>query len=799
MSIKSDNWIRRMAREHRMIEPFEAGQVREVNGRRIVSYGTSSYGYDVRCASEFKIFTNINSTIVDPKAFDEKSFVDFAGDVCIIPPNSFALARTVEYFRIPRNVLTMCLGKCLTGDTRVVDAESGAYVPITEMRFAKSTIGLDGWNLKPARVSAFVPHGQQLVYRLRTRAGLRIRATANHPFRMLRGWVPLERLRVGDRIAVARSIPVFGKTPIPDWEAALLGLMISEGQCYTPGHSPTFTSSDPALVDLLQKSVAASGLGDVTFKGCYGYRLVNRQRRGGVPCSNKAHAWLESYGLNVRSGDKFVPQRIFTAPRRSVQLFLQALFGGDGGLYQAHGGAYLEYYSKSRRLIEDVHHLLLRFGVFSLIREKWTAIGTRACSILISDRTQIARFAEEIGFVPGCVKQQRLEAEILPLVHGQRRRHTNLDTLPKEAWSLLATASRRGGVSLNSLGVHPNAQQSVPYGAAARVAAATADSVVAPLVEGPVWDVVEEIEPGDVEEVFDISVPKLHNFVANDLIVHNSTYARCLRGDTRVALLHGTSATLEEMARGHDAGELYWGYSIGPGGGLIVTLLDAPRFIGRDALLEISLDSGDLIHATSDHMFMKRNGRMAQAHTLRPGDSLMPLYRDLVRGYEAVYQPIDGFMYPTHRLADEWNLRHEIYADTPGTHRHHVDFDRRNDVAEFRGLARYRNHKVVAIRELPGDHDVYCLTVPEAGNFALEAGIFVRNCGIIVNVTPLEPEWEGHVTLEFSNTTPLPAKIYANEGVAQMLFFESDEVCATSYRDRGGKYQGQRGVTLPKT
>jgi hypothetical protein len=110
-----------------------------------------------------------------------------------------------------------------------------------------------------------------------------------------------------------------------------------------------------------------------------------------------------------------------------------------------------------------------------------------------------------------------------------------------------------------------------------------------------------------------------------------------------------------------------------------------------------------------------------------------------------------------------------------------------------------RNHKVVSVRELAGDHDVYCLTVPEAGNFALEAGVFVRNCGVIVNVTPLEPEWEGHVTLEFSNTTPLPAKIYANEGVAQMLFFESDEVCSTSYRDRGGKYLGQKGVTLPKT
>jgi dCTP deaminase len=111
MSIKSDNWIRRMALEHRMIEPFAPEQVRQRGEERIVSYGTSSYGYDVRCANEFKIFTNINSTIVDPKKFDEKSFVDLVADVCIVPPNSFALARTVEYFRIPRNVLTVCLGK----------------------------------------------------------------------------------------------------------------------------------------------------------------------------------------------------------------------------------------------------------------------------------------------------------------------------------------------------------------------------------------------------------------------------------------------------------------------------------------------------------------------------------------------------------------------------------------------------------------------------------------------------------------------------------------------------------------
>jgi hypothetical protein len=244
-----------------------------------------------------------------------------------------------------------------------------------------------------------------------------------------------------------------------------------------------------------------------------------------------------------------------------------------------------------------VHHLLLRFGIFSLIREEITAIGTRACKIQITDKDQIVRFAQRIGFSPGSVKQRLLAETVLPMIAAQPRCKSNFDTLPKEAWALAGTAARVGGSSLSAPDIRTSPDQSMPISAAARVARMTGDRYVSPLIDGPVWDEVERIESAAAEEVFDITVPTLHNFVANDFIVHNSTYARC---------------------------------------------------------------------------------------------------------------------------------------------------------------------------------------------------------GIIVNVTPLEPEWEGHVTLEFSNTTPLPAKIYANEGVAQMLFLESDEVCETSYKDRGGKYQGQRGVTLPK-
>jgi dCTP deaminase len=452
-----------------------------------------------------------------------------------------------------------------------------------------------------------------------------------------------------------------------------------------------------------------------------------------------------------------------------------------------------------------------------------------------------------------------------------------------------------------------------------------------------------------------------------------STYARCFTGDTRVALVDGTAPTLEEMARRSEDGELFWGYSVGPLGRIIVTLLDAPRFIGTEPVIEVDLDNGQTIRCTPDHRFVTRDGQMVQADDLRPGRSLMPLYRQAARGYEMVFQPVDGHLYPTHRLADEWNIRAGLYTDIPGTHRHHQDCDRRNnrpwnitrmgaeehirlhnietfgpefdpdehsqairealarlakdpnwaqhysdvqrertlrfwseeeyaekrqaliderrnpsderreahrratieryldpserlrqselmkkawendadrrirqaeiarhirlreeitpdsvrkaldETGSIRGAARllgcdrsvfrrfpdvlhaFRgqskaadNHKVTSVRSLSGTHDVYCLTVPEAGNFALEAGVFVSNCGLIVNVTPFEPEWEGYVTLEISNTTPLPARIYANEGIAQVLFFEADEPCEVSYADKKGKYQHQQTIILPK-
>lgn len=253
-----------------------------------------------------------------------------------------------------------------------------------------------------------------------------------------------------------------------------------------------------------------------------------------------------------------------------------------------------------------------------------------------------------------------------------------------------------------------------------------------------------------------------------------STYARCFSADTKVALSNGNSLTLERLAELSARGEWFSGYSLDTDNKQVVSQLEYPRFIGRDSLLEITLDNGKTVRCTPDHKFKKWDGQLTEAHLLRRDDLLAGLY-----------QPKS--------TPPKVNIKKSILGNS---------VFRSIDTEAIQNVERLLNNcrKVVNIKDLAGIHDVYCLTVPSYGNFALDAGVFVANCGIIVNVTPFEPEWEGYVTLEFSNTTPLPAKIYANEGVAQVLFFEADDndVCQVSYKDRGGKYQGQHGVTIPK-
>ncbi len=525
MSIRPDHWIRKMCLEQRMIEPFEEKQVRE----GVISYGVSSYGYDLRIADEFKIFTNVNSTIVDPKHVDPASMVDFKGPVAVIPPNSFALGRSVEYFRIPRNVITICLGKCVTGDTRVVDAESGEWLPVEEFvaRGRTRVASLDGWRVRARDVSERMDNGVQPVYLLRTRAGLEIKTTASHPFRTLTGWKQLRELAPGDRIAAARSLPWFGREEWPEHEATLLGLLLADGACHTPGSSPCYTAGDPRLAEVFTDAARRFGC-EVGPAGRLGHRIVNHRGRGGVPARNRAALWLDGLGCAVHSEAKRVPEVVFRAAKPAAACFLRALFSGDGSVHESQGSYYLEYYSTSKALACEVRHLLLRFGILALVRERAVPSGGWCWRVQVTDRDMIRRFAEEIGFIAGCRKQAALE-DMLQRMGDSPRLRSNFDTLPPEGWELLRQSSRSCGRSLNSLGV-PRTQpdQSVGLAVARRVAEAAHDPGLEALLAGDVfWDVVEAITPAGAQRVFDLSVPGTHCFVANDLVVHNSTYARC--------------------------------------------------------------------------------------------------------------------------------------------------------------------------------------------------------------------------------------------------------------------------------
>ena len=454
------------------------------------------------------------------------------------------------------------------------------------------------------------------------------------------------------------------------------------------------------------------------------------------------------------------------------------------------------------------------------------------------------------------------------------------------------------------------------------------------------------------------------------IVLGKSTYARCFSEDTGVALVDGTSISLHNLVKCYEQGQKKYGYGLNSDGNVVVQEIAAPRFIGRDALIEVTLDNGKKIRCTPDHEFITRKGVYEQAHELRPGDSLMPLYRYVQRGYEMVHHPGSGQLEATYRLSDAWNISHGKYEATDNDHRHHIDHNKHNNnpwnitrmraadhtrmhnsefygygfdaeqhstkiseaiqqlwnsgsdewrqafsesqsrkssgfwneeeysdrrealiqhrisswtdekraaVAErmtermsddgirqmigekskdawardngerrkmqaaimrenmtkhsitdevltdalrkagsIRGAARMldcdrsvfrrfpevlskfkTNHKVLSVKELKGVHDVYCLTMPDTGNFALSAGVFVSNCGIVANFTPLEAGWEGTITIEISNTSPLPAMVYANEGFAQCIMLEGNAPSVT-YASRAGKYQAQTGITLAR-
>ena len=250
------------------------------------------------------------------------------------------------------------------------------------------------------------------------------------------------------------------------------------------------------------------------------------------------------------------------------------------------------------------------------------------------------------------------------------------------------------------------------------------------------------------------------------ICMEKSTLARCFTGDTKIALADGTSPTFLEAIERIKNGERLFGYSVNEEANITIAELIEPRKIGREEILEVVLDNGEIIRCTADHKFLTLDCDYVEAKDLVEGQSLYPLYRTVSRGYEAVYQPMGPYI-----------------------------VRRMSKAKEALNIEIGENHKVVTVRKASpgweGEQDVYCLTAPEYGNFALESGVFVHNCGLCVTVTPLEAGWEGYVTLELSNKTDSPIKLTPGMGICQVLFLHGNEPCEVSYADRSGKYQDQ--------
>ena len=542
MGLKSDKWIREMAHEYHMIEPFVGCQVQSkhssndnyvptifgdvnnpiISTKKIISFGVSSYGYDMRVAKEFKIFTNMHPGIVDPKNFsDSLNCVDYTGDVCIVPPNSFALARSVEYFRIPRNVMCICLGKstyarCFSGKTRIALVD-GTHPTLHEL--SKRSDKYYGYGVDPTTGNIVVTELSNALYvdteeilQVQLDNGRKVYCTPDHKFMLNSSWsVPI--YKEASELRVGESLRALYRRQTHDYE----NIFVGKGKIWLPT-----------------------------------YRLSDNW--------NLLHGVYESAVDTDRH--HIDHNRINNNPWNVCRM----LSGEHSRLHND------EYFGES--FDRDLHSERIKNGMSHLKDDpEWNKI--------------------------------------------QRQRAINF-------WN------------------------------------------------DPIYEDSRRKRSKNLLESFD---------------------------DDR---LDSISKRMKQLWEDEEY---------------------------RNRMSESRK------HVWTEERCVKHSEHMKQ------------LWRD----------------------------------------------------PEFRNnmiLSRTKNHKVASVRSVRGKHDVYCLT-SETGNFALDAGIFVHNCGIVVNITALEPEWEGHVTIEISNTMPIPAKIYAEEGISQVLFFEADEICEVSYLDKKGKYQGQTGIQLP--
>ncbi|MFH1391012.1 MAG: LAGLIDADG family homing endonuclease [Candidatus Diapherotrites archaeon] len=419
-------------------------------------------------------------------------------------------------------------GKCLDGDTEIV-LKDGTIKKIKDLEYdARQIMSLDNtYKINGAEKSAFYKRNVSKMLELTLRSGKKIKLTHEHPLLTIDGWTPVQELSLGARIATPRKIDSFGSEFMKECEIKLLAYLLAEG--HTKGKVVWFTNSDKAIVEDFKNSVKQFDKNlEVNKSPNYGFRVVRNEKTRRYPKNKHSlrQFLIELKAYGKLAPEKTIPEKVFNLPKNKIALLLNRMFSCDGSIYFESNRWRMSYSTSSPKMASQIHHLLLRFGILSKIRDKITKSNGKYFKNkeLVISGEPIKTFVEEIGFFGGKEEKQKQAMKYFLTTI----RNTNLDTIPKEIWGQYkpenwAEVGRKIGYK------HPKAlRESMRYAPSRQkllqIAKADNNKLIESLATSDIyWDeIVSKKELKGNFTVYDITVDENHNFIANDIIVHNS-------------------------------------------------------------------------------------------------------------------------------------------------------------------------------------------------------------------------------------------------------------------------------------
>jgi replicative DNA helicase len=415
------------------------------------------------------------------------------------------------------------MGKCLRSDSLIDDPSTGERLTIEEAigRRMPTAFGLtwDG-SVEPSEVHAWVDSGIKPCFRVTTRTGRAVEVTGHHPFLTVKGWQPLHQIEVGSRIAVPRAVRCFGSdASMPLGQVRLLAYFIAEGSL--TGTTPGFTNTEPEILADFHAQIAEFFPSLKVRRHDISY--YPSSSRGGS--SNPLTNWLRGVGLMGKlSADKVFPECVWRWDRERLREFIRVLMSCDGTVYSMRGYPRIEFAVASEGLAQDMHHALVRFGIVAKLWKK----KDRCWRVELTEPKSVARYQSAIGWIGE--KAERFRGE-----HDGRR--SNIGHLPKEIWTdvrfsaehrgltLLEVARRAGEPHSQERGFNPHTSRGLPQGRLAAYADVLRDAALQQLASDDIyWDEVVAIEATGEHQVYDLTVPETNNFIAQDILVHNTSF-----------------------------------------------------------------------------------------------------------------------------------------------------------------------------------------------------------------------------------------------------------------------------------